>query len=134
MTLPPDQMPIADDSALACAVLDRHEQAVVGKRVPVPRSCGNVGGGSRTSVQVGASPRGSLALMLTSRAYAVIAGDYVVPEDVKAVAHPVLDHRISLRPELWISEEVGHSVVEATLGEVPVPAAREQGTIGLEHG
>jgi MoxR-like ATPase len=81
------------------------------------------------SVQVGSSPRGSLALMLTARAYAVVQGrDYVAPEDVKAVAHAVLDHRVSIKPELWMSETGGHAVVQAVLAEVPVPAARGGGT------
>ena len=49
---------------------------------------------------MGSSPRGALALMLTGRAYAVVQGrDYVVPEDVKAVASAVLAHRITVRPE-----------------------------------
>jgi MoxR-like ATPase/uncharacterized protein (DUF58 family) len=53
------------------------------------------------SVLVGASPRGSLALLLLSRAKAALAGrDYVVPEDVKAVAIPALAHRITLKPEM----------------------------------
>ncbi|MGI8947613.1 MAG: AAA family ATPase [Ornithinimicrobium sp.] len=79
------------------------------------------------SVQVGASPRGSLALMLTARAYAVVQGrDYVAPEDVKAVAHAVLDHRISIKPELWMSDTGGHAVVTAVLAEVAVPAARDE--------
>ncbi len=77
------------------------------------------------AVQVGSSPRGSLALMLTGRAYAVVQGrDYVAPEDVKAVAHAVLDHRISIKPELWMSDTGGRAVVESVLAEVPVPAAR----------
>ena len=77
------------------------------------------------AVQVGASPRGSLALMLTARAYAVVHGrDYIAPEDVKAVAHAALDHRISIKPELWMSELTGPSVVEAVLHAVPVPSAR----------
>ncbi len=77
------------------------------------------------SVQVGSSPRGSLALMITARAYAVVHGrDYVAPEDVKAVAHAVLDHRITIKPELWMSDTGGHAVVESVLAEVPVPAAR----------
>ena len=54
---------------------------------------------------MGASPRGSLALMLVGRAYAVIRGrDYVTPDDVKAVAPSVLQHRVVVRPELWMSE------------------------------
>ncbi len=77
------------------------------------------------AVQVGSSPRGSLALMLTARSYAVVQGrDYVAPEDVKAVAHAVLDHRITIKPELWMSETGGRAVVDGVLAHVPVPAAR----------
>jgi MoxR-like ATPase len=73
--------------------------------------------------------------MLTARAYAVIQGrDYLTPEDVKAVAHPVLDHRISIRPELWMTETGGQHVVEAVLAEVPVPAAREGRPAGASTG
>jgi MoxR-like ATPase len=73
-------------------------------------------------VLVGASPRGSLALMLTARAYAVIQGrDYVIPEDVKAVAVAALAHRITVRPELWLHEVTGASVVRSVLGSVPAP-------------
>ena len=54
-------------------------------------------------VLVGASPRGSLALLLLARARAALAGrDYVIPEDVKEVAVPALAHRITLRPEMWL--------------------------------
>ncbi|WP_203337781.1 AAA family ATPase [Nocardioides limicola] len=74
---------------------------------------------------VGSSPRGGLALMLVARGYAVIAGrDYVVPEDVKAVAVPALAHRITIRPELWMSDVSGASVVTSVLGTVPAPTAR----------
>jgi len=77
-------------------------------------------------VMVGASPRGALGLLLTSRALAVIRGrDYVVPEDVKAVAHPVLDHRLTLRPELWMTAVTHGTVVEDVLASVPTPAADE---------
>src|SRR5699024_2538116 len=52
---------------------------------------------------VGASPRGTLALITCARALAVIRGRaYVVPEDVKALAHPALDHRVTVKPELWL--------------------------------
>ena len=58
---------------------------------------------SAPGVQVGASPRGSLALLKLSRCRAALAGrDYVTPDDVKAVAVPALAHRLSLRPELWV--------------------------------
>ncbi|HWJ66145.1 MAG TPA: MoxR family ATPase [Nocardioides sp.] len=74
---------------------------------------------------VGSSPRGGLALLLVSRAFAVIAGrDYVTPEDVKAVAVPALAHRITIRPELWMSDVSGRTVVESVLGHVPAPTAR----------
>ncbi len=79
-------------------------------------------------VLMGSSPRGALALMLTARAYAVIAGrDYVVPEDVKTVAPAVLGHRVTIRPELWMSDVSGASVVRSVLAQVPTPGAREQG-------
>ena len=75
-----------------------------------------------SQVLVGASPRGSLALLLTARAYAVIQGrDYVVPEDVKAVAVAALAHRITVRPELWLHEVTGATVVRAVLGSVAAP-------------
>ena len=77
-------------------------------------------------VLVGASPRGSLALMLCARALAVIAGrDYVLPEDVKAVAPAALGHRITVKPELWMTEVTGAGIVESLLTTVPTPAARE---------
>ena len=56
-----------------------------------------------SEVEVGASPRGSLALLRLARARAALAGrDFVVPDDVKAVAVPALAHRLVLRPELWV--------------------------------
>jgi len=64
--------------------------------------------------------------MLTARSYAVLAHrDYVTPEDVKAVAPAVLSHRITVKPELWMSNVSGATVVAATLGSVPTPRARE---------
>ncbi|HQZ33250.1 MAG TPA: MoxR family ATPase [Ilumatobacteraceae bacterium] len=72
---------------------------------------------------IGASPRGALALLLCSRAHAVIAGrDYVVPEDVKAVARSVLPHRITIKPELWMSNASGSTVTEEVLASVPTPS------------
>ncbi len=77
-------------------------------------------------VLMGASPRGSLALMLVARALAVVRGrDFVVPEDVKAVAVAVLVHRITVKPELWMTAASAKSVVHDVLGQVPAPAARE---------
>jgi MoxR-like ATPase len=77
-------------------------------------------------VLMGASPRGALGLMLAARALAVIGGrDYVTPEDVKAVAEPVLAHRITVKPEMWMSQVTGRTVVEAVLSSVPAPAPLE---------
>ncbi len=81
---------------------------------------------SHGDVLMGASPRGSLGLLLCARAYAVIAGrDYVTPEDVKAVARAVLAHRITVKPELWMSNASGSNVVAGVLASVPTPASRE---------
>jgi MoxR-like ATPase len=85
----------------------------------------------RPEVQVGASPRGALALVLTARALAVLRGrDYVVPEDVKAVAVGALAHRLTLRPETWMQRVSTEDVARAVLAEVPVPAARLAGRPG----
>ena len=75
-------------------------------------------------VLVGASPRGSLALLLLARAHAAMAGrDFVVPEDVKAVAVAGLAHRITLRPEMWLRRVDSAQVVAAVLAQVPAPAS-----------
>jgi MoxR-like ATPase len=84
---------------------------------------------SHPSVLMGASPRGALALLLVARGLATIAGrDYVVPEDVKDAAVPVLAHRITVRPELWMSHVSGTDVVHAVLATVPAPAPAEPAT------
>jgi MoxR-like ATPase len=75
-------------------------------------------------VQVGASPRGSLALLKLARGRAALQGrDFVVPEDVKAVAVPALAHRLTLRPELWVQRVRGEDVVTECLQAVPTPEA-----------
>ncbi|HVP75696.1 MAG TPA: MoxR family ATPase [Gaiellaceae bacterium] len=83
---------------------------------------------TRTSrrLAVGASPRGSLALLKLSRAKAALAGrDFVVPEDVKAVAVPALAHRLTLRPELWVQRVRSEDVVAEALEAVPTPPAED---------
>jgi MoxR-like ATPase len=78
------------------------------------------------SVQVGASPRGSLALLKLSRARAALEGrDYVTPDDVKAVAVPALAHRLTLRPELWVQRVSADDIVRERLAIVPTPAAED---------
>ena len=81
-------------------------------------------------VQVGASPRGSLALLKLSRARAALAGrDFVVPEDVKSVAVPALSHRLSLRPELWVQRINAEDLVRECLAAVPTPPTRSAATV-----
>jgi MoxR-like ATPase len=109
----------------------RMQQAVEGIDVDesVGRYCVQLTAATRThsDVLMGASPRGALGLLLCSRAYAVVSGrDYVTPEDVKAVAPAVLSHRVTVRPELWMSNVSGTAVVASLLRTVPTPAARER--------
>jgi MoxR-like ATPase len=76
------------------------------------------------AVEVGASPRGSLALTLVARALSVVDGrDHVLPEDVKECAAAALAHRLVLRPETWTSGVTGVQVVTELLGKVPGPAS-----------
>jgi MoxR-like ATPase len=75
-------------------------------------------------VALGASPRGSLALLKLARAEAALRGrEFVLPDDVKAMAGPALAHRVVLRPELWVSRTTPAQVVETLLQQVPAPAA-----------
>jgi MoxR-like ATPase len=76
-------------------------------------------------IYLGASPRGSLALYKTGRARAAILGrDYVIPDDVKALAMPTLAHRLIVSPSARIKEIDPRAVIEETLESVPVPGAR----------
>ena len=76
-------------------------------------------------VYLGASPRASLALYKTSRARAAVLGrDYVIPDDIKALAEPTLAHRLIISPSARIKNVDPRAVVEETLGSVPVPGTR----------
>jgi MoxR-like ATPase len=80
--------------------------------------------GTRThqDVEVGASPRGSLAIMKLSKAKAWLnARGYVIPDDVKAIAVPALSHRLILKPEQWLRGGKTAAIVEEILRKVPVP-------------
>jgi MoxR-like ATPase len=78
------------------------------------------------SILVGASPRGSLALLKLSRCRAALDGrDYVTPDDVKAVAVPALAHRLTLRPELWVQRISSEDVVRERLATVATPVAED---------
>jgi MoxR-like ATPase len=77
-------------------------------------------------VQVGASPRGSLALLKLARCKAALRGrDFVTPEDVKSVAVPALAHRLILNPELWVQRIRPEDVVLEALETVPTPPAED---------
>ena len=74
------------------------------------------------SLRLGASPRGATALLATSRAWAWLAGrDFVIPDDVKALARPTLRHRIQLRPEAELEGVTPEGVLDGVLASVPVP-------------
>ena len=75
-------------------------------------------------VALGASPRGALALLKLSRALAALRRrDFVLPDDVKAMAVPALAHRLVLKPELWAAKVSAAQVVESLLAQVPAPSA-----------
>ena len=76
-------------------------------------------------VYLGASPRGSLALMRVSQARSLLDGrDFVIPDDVKALAEPALAHRLIMRPEARMRSVNAQRVIEWALSELPVPGSR----------
>ncbi|GEP38779.1 MoxR-like ATPase [Nocardioides psychrotolerans] len=119
------------DQVTDAAGLRSMQEAVETVRVDpsVARYCVDVAVATREHREVltGASPRGSLGLVLAARAFALVRGrDYVIPEDVKAIARPVLAHRITIKPELWMSASSGNSVVGDVLDRVATPSALER--------
>ena len=73
-------------------------------------------------VAVGASPRGSLALLKLARANAALDGrNYVLPDDIKAYVRPALSHRLILNPELWLRRHAAEQVLDAIVNGVRVP-------------
>jgi MoxR-like ATPase len=76
-----------------------------------------------THLSLGASPRASMALFRACQSFAAVQGrSYVLPDDVKALAHPVLEHRLILNPESRLRRVTAHSVLRDIISEVPVPA------------
>lgn len=74
-------------------------------------------------LEVGASPRGSLALLKLSRARAAVQGrDFVTPDDVRAIAVPALAHRVVLRAEVWARQVSAGEVVKGIVDSVPAPS------------
>ena len=81
-----------------------------------------------SQIQVGASPRGGLALVQLARGEALLRGrDYVIPDDVKNIAVPALAHRVTLRPELWVRQVSSDDVVARLLATVPTPKTDPSG-------
>jgi MoxR-like ATPase len=77
-------------------------------------------------VSLGASPRATLALQAASRAWAKMQSrEYVTPDDIQAVAHAVLDHRVLLTPEAQIGDTSPADVVSEAISRTPVPSTRE---------
>jgi MoxR-like ATPase len=77
-------------------------------------------------LSLGASPRGSLALMKLARARAALYGrDFAKPDDVKQVAVPALAHRLTLSPELWVQRADPAEIVASLVSSVPAPVADE---------
>lgn len=77
-------------------------------------------------ISVGASPRGSLALLKLTKSWAALDGrDYVLPDDVKTFAKPVLAHRLMLSPALWMNQHAPTKIIESICNRVPVPTIKE---------
>ncbi|MEX2228316.1 MAG: MoxR family ATPase [Dehalococcoidia bacterium] len=111
----------ADELVAASALLPRvHvEDAVARYAVQLCRATRH-----HEAFDLGASPRASLALFRAARAYAAIDGrDYVRPDDIKALAHPVLGHRLVLSSNTRLRGRTSDDVLSEILGTVPVPVA-----------
>ena len=77
---------------------------------------------SHPMIDIGSSPRGSIALLQCSKACAAYEGrDYVIPEDIKKMALPTLRHRIILRPELELEGTKPEQVLADILSKIKVP-------------
>ncbi|MFA7248724.1 MAG: MoxR family ATPase [Dehalococcoidia bacterium] len=80
------------------------------------------------SVYLGASPRGSLALMRTTQAHALLEGrDFVQPDDVKLLAYPTLGHRVIVSPSARVRDIDSAQIVSEAVERVPVPGVRARG-------
>jgi MoxR-like ATPase len=114
------------DTLLALQRLVEHVHVAA----PVAEYAVSIVGATRASPQlsVGASPRGSLALMKLARARAALHGrDFVKPDDVKQVAVPALAHRLTLSPELWVQRIDPSEIVASVVSSVTAPVADESG-------
>ncbi len=117
--------PIVDRETLL-AMQRAVEQVYVAESIQA--YCVDLVSATRTSqrVAVGASPRGTLALLKLARCKAALAGrDHVLPDDVKAIAVPALGHRLVLNPELWVQRVSADDVVRDVIAGVPTPRAED---------
>jgi MoxR-like ATPase len=117
--------PVCDQQALRAMQAAVEEVHVA---PPVAEYAVAIARATRDSPQlaVGASPRGSLALMKLARARAAYLGrDFVTPDDIKAVSIPALAHRLTLAPELWVQRIDPAEAVRAAVASVPVPVLAE---------
>jgi MoxR-like ATPase len=82
---------------------------------------------SHRQVAVGASPRGSLALLKLSRAWAAMQGrTFVLPDDIKTFIKPALGHRLILKPDLWTTPQAVDRVLAEITASVPVPVIQDE--------
>jgi MoxR-like ATPase len=118
------EVPATVDAATLLAMQDAMEDVAVEQSIGGYIVALTAATRTHPNVLVGASPRGSLALLLLARAWAALSGrTYVIPEDVKTVAVSALAHRITLRPELWLRRVEPATVVADVLERTPVPAS-----------
>ena len=76
-------------------------------------------------VAVGGSPRASLAFLKLARARAALENrEFILPDDIKHFAQPVLSHRLILQPEFWMARRVAEEVIRDVIDKVPVPVVR----------
>ncbi|HTP10894.1 MAG TPA: MoxR family ATPase [Anaerolineae bacterium] len=81
---------------------------------------------SHRHVAVGASPRGSLALLKLSRAWAAMHGrSFVIPDDIKTFISPALSHRLILHPDLWSTAQAPEKILQEITQSVPVPVLKD---------
>jgi MoxR-like ATPase len=120
-SVPPQLAQIVDATEL-CAMCEAVEQVDV--HADMVRYVVALAAASRShpQVEVGISPRAELDLVQMARARALLTGrDYVIPEDMKALAPAATAHRISLRPEMWVRQIHGDDVIDELLRRLPVP-------------
>lgn len=114
------EVPVAGEMADVIAAQDAAEKTRVDDAIVGWIQAISAATRTRKGVSLGVSPRGSVSLLRASRAAAVVAGrDFVVPDDVKALAGPVLAHRLMLSGRA--ASGAAEAIVEEILEEVPLP-------------